>query len=209
MATSPPPPAAEPPARLATLEAVNAAIWRELRDAVEGRVRGHGWRTPVLATVDGSLPDARTVVLREVDVAARRLTVYSDARAAKVEQARRMPGAMLVLWCPRLGWQLRCRVVLDLQVGGLAAASRWARVRLTPAAQDYLSPLPPGAVLGDEPAAAGEPGVPMPPTRSETIDRGSFAVLEAQVVSTDWLELHPEGHRRARFDPQGARWLQP
>jgi hypothetical protein len=33
--------------------------------------------------------------------------------------------------------------------------------------------------------------------------------LLAQVQSTDWLELHRDGHRRARFDDTGARWLMP
>jgi hypothetical protein len=39
--------------------------------------------------------------------------------------------------------------------------------------------------------------------------RECFAVVTAQVQSLDWLELHAEGHRRARFESQGARWLQP
>jgi hypothetical protein len=34
-------------------------------------------------------------------------------------------------------------------------------------------------------------------------------VLFARVDSLDWLELHRDGHRRARFDADGARWLQP
>jgi hypothetical protein len=34
-------------------------------------------------------------------------------------------------------------------------------------------------------------------------------VVTAQVTAVDWLELHAEGHRRARFDQQGARWLAP
>jgi hypothetical protein len=29
------------------------------------------------------------------------------------------------------------------------------------------------------------------------------------VEAVDWLELHAEGHRRALFDAQGARWVAP
>jgi hypothetical protein len=29
------------------------------------------------------------------------------------------------------------------------------------------------------------------------------------VQSLDWLELHPDGHRRAVFDAAGGRWVQP
>jgi hypothetical protein len=34
-------------------------------------------------------------------------------------------------------------------------------------------------------------------------------MVNAQVESMDWLELHPDGHRRALFDAEGGRWVQP
>ena len=70
--------------RLATLGAVEAAIWHELGRCVADK--SHGWRTPVLATVDGERADARTVVLREVDERQRQLLFYSDERAGKEQE---------------------------------------------------------------------------------------------------------------------------
>ena len=43
----------------------------------------------------------------------------------------------------------------------------------------------------------------------ERASRDHFAVITAQVLSLDWLELHADGHRRAHFGPAGAQWLQP
>lgn len=189
--------------RLGTLDAVHTALWQELARAPHDK--HHGWRTPVLATVDGDAADARTVVLREVDVANSTLSLYTDARAAKVAQLQAHPVGTLVLWSRRLGWQLRLRVQLSLQTDGLAVTSRWARLKLSPAAQDYLSPLAPGAAL---PAATADVTAP-PSTALPAADRGHFALLQARVLTSDWLELHPEGHRRARFDAEGARWLVP
>jgi pyridoxamine 5'-phosphate oxidase len=180
-------------ARLDSLAAIESALWRELGDAV--RDRAHPWRTPVLATTDGDVGDARTVVLRAADAAERRVLLYSDARAAKVAQLAEHPLATLVLWSPALAWQLRLRVQCSPRTEGLAASSHWERLKLTGAAQDYLSALAPGSPLD---AAQGLRG-----------EREHFALIEAQVHSVDWLELHPEGHRRARFDADGARWLQP
>ena len=185
--------------RLTSLDQVAEATWREL--AAAALDRGHEWQHPVLATVDGEVADARTVVLREVDVEQHLLRFYTDERAGKVAQLERHPLGTLVCWSRRLGWQLRLRVQLGLLTSGLAVSSRWAHIRLTPAAHDYLSPLPPGATL-DEPAPAGI-------LRSSAVERVAFSVVEAQVLSLDWLELHREGHRRARFDTAGARWLQP
>ncbi len=189
-------PAAAP--RLSSLEAIEAALWRELQAAAAAAARGHEWRVAVLATVDAGLPEARSVVLREVDAERRRVVFYSDARSPKVRQAAAAPAATLVLWSRRLSWQLRLRLELEVLTSGLAVSSRWARLKLTPAAQDYLSPLAPGSAAGD-----AEPPLP------ERGSREHFAVLIGQVRSADWLELHAAGHRRAVFDAGGGRWLVP
>ena len=181
--------------RLESLAAIEAAVWDELGSCVADKA--HPWRTPVLATIHGDAADARTVVLREVDARTKQLLIYTDERAGKVHQLLNHPRGTLVMWSPALGWQLRCRVRLSLEMSGLAASSRWARIRLSPAAQDYLSPLPPGTPLHG--AAPAHPPV----------TRAYFAVIDATVESLDWLELHAEGHRRAIFDGQGARWVQP
>ena len=183
--------------RLATLAEIEVEVWKQLESAASDKL--HEWRAPVLATVNGDAADARTVILREVDAAQKQLLTFTDDRAGKVAQLMHHPRAVLVMWSRALSWQLRCRVLLSLEMTGLAATSRWARIKLTPAAQDYLARLPPGAELGATEARAA-PG-PM--------KREYFAVVTAQVLSIDWLELHREGHRRAMFDSRGSRWLQP
>lgn len=188
-------------ARLASLPEIEAAIWHQLDSCAHDKQ--HPWRTPVLATTDGQLGDARTVVIREVEGEYKRLVVYTDVRSGKVAQLHDHPIGTLVMWSPALGWQLRCRVQVSLDTSGLGVASRWARIKLSPGAQDYLSPLPPGALLDDEEAQT-------PHITGE--ERGAltyFAVMYAEVQSIDWLELHPDGQRRALFDAQGGRWLQP
>ena len=181
-------------ARLESLEAIEAALWRELLAAPNDRA--HPWRTPVLATTDGDVGDARTVVLREVDRTSATLLIYTDARATKVSHAMQHPLGTLVMWSNAIGWQLRLRVRMTVITDGLELSSRWAQLKLTPAAHDYLSALAPGSALD---SALGSRG-----------GRAYFALIEAQLQSIDWLELHEQGHRRARFgDNQPPRWLQP
>jgi hypothetical protein len=181
-------------ARIESLAQVEAQVWQELQRAAQQRE--HAWRTLVLATVHEGEAQARTVLLREVDAAARALLFFTDARSAKVAQIAAQPVGTLLCWSAPLGWQLRLRVQLQVQDSGLQVSSRWARLKLTPAAQDYLSPLPPGSPLGGH-------GAP------ERATRNHFAVVTAQVLSMDWLELHADGHRRAHFGADGAAWLQP
>ena len=181
-------------ARLDLLPAIEEAVWLQLAQSIVDKA--HPWRTPVLATHDGQRADARTVVLREIDARQKQLVIYTDERSGKVRQMLTHPHGTLVMWSPELSWQLRCHVRLSLEMSGLAASSRWARVRLSPAAQDYLSPLPPGTTLPAHSAHA-------------PVARDYFAVIDATVESLDWLELRRDGHRRAIFDGQGARWVQP
>ena len=194
----------------ATLAQVEAAVWDELERAVQGKARDgarsapHGWRTPVLATVDGDAADARTVVLRSADRAERRLTIFTDRRAAKVAQLMSRPHATFVMWSAALAWQLRCRAVLTVRASDDAAnAALWARIQRSPAARDYLSELSPGTALGGDAPGAEESG------HATGDGRENFVVIDARVQSIDWLELHPSGHRRAVFEGGGARWVQP
>jgi hypothetical protein len=191
--------------RLSELGQIESRVWTELDRAVRSRPTtpggAHAWRRAALATVDADgAPQVRSVVLRDLRADARELLVYTDARSPKVDQIRHEPRGQLLCWSDALGWQLRLQVRLAAETSGLDVTARWARIRHSPAAHDYLSPLPPGAVLGAAPAAATPPA---------DHPRESFAVLTATVEAIDWLELHARGHRRARFDAQGAAWLVP
>jgi hypothetical protein len=180
--------------RIESLALIYQSCWLELGHAVDQRE--HPFRVLGLATVDGDAADLRLVVLREVQQAEHSLVFYTDARSPKVAQIQSHPQATLLAWIPSLGWQLRVRASLSVESSGLAVASRWARLKATPAAQDYLAPLPPGA-----PIERYEP---------ERATRDHFAVVTARVSAIDWLELHPDGHRRARFDADGqGQWVSP
>ena len=185
------------------LSSRHAVLWVELARAAT--VRGHPWRQATLATTCPRLgAQARTVVIRAVDVDARELLVYTDTRSPKVAQLDHDPRAQIVCWSAALGWQLRLSCVVGCETEGLDVTSRWATLRHTRAAQDYLSPLAPGSVLGPGAVAT------MPPAGEL---RGAFAVLRARVLEMDWLSLDPAGHQRAVFDCRDAtgagQWLVP
>jgi pyridoxamine 5'-phosphate oxidase len=187
---------------LQTPEEIRPQIWKELGRA--SLDRPHAWRTPVLASTDADgLPDARTVVLRQVDAVAAQLTFYTDSRSPKVAQLQAKAPAMLVFWSARLSWQLRLRVACSVITCGPQVEALWQGVQQSAAAGDYLSPLPPGAVLppGGGTADAEKVSVPAP--------AHSFAVLHAQVLQMDWLELSRDGHRRAKISTHHWDWLTP
>ena len=187
------------------LDEIEASIWSELEKCVATRPRSepgedaneppHEWRVAVLATVDEGQADARSLVLREVDAAERRLIFYTDARSPKVRQIEQSPQGTLIFYSRELGWQLRMQVRLNIETDGLAVSSRWAKLQTSAGARDYLSVAAPGRPL-DAPLA--DLGV-----------RGHFAMIEAMAETVDWLELHPRGHRRAVLGGRSSHWVQP
>jgi general stress protein 26 len=176
------------------LDELETRLWTELVRASADR--HHEWRTPVLASVDADgAPQARTVVLRRADVAARVLEVFTDRRTPKVAQLRHEPRVSVVFWSNRLHWQLRVQARAEVLVDGPDVARAWGRLSQGASAADYLAPRVPGTPLSVEPGEAG--------------DGHHLAVLRFDVVSLDWLALRREGHRRARIDAAAAVWVEP
>ena len=180
-------------ARIESLGLIERTLWNELSQCVNDRQ--HPWRVMALATVEDQRAAARSVVVREVVAAQKQLLFYTDARSPKVQQISHQPQGTMLAWSADLSWQLRLEVTLSVVDTGLEVSSRWARVKLSPSAQDYLSPLP--------------PGTPVDRYEPERGSRDYFAVVTAQVTAIDWMELHADGHRRARFDASGGCWLAP
>ena len=192
-------------ARLQQLDEIEQSIWNELESCVAQRQRPergepapdelHELRVAVLATVDDGQADARSIVLREVDAAERRLIFYTDARSPKVRQIEVTPQGTLIFYSRKLGWQLRMQVRLAVETAGLAVSSRWAKLQTSAGAKDYQ--------------AAAAPGSPLDAPLADLGVRAHFAMIEAMAETVDWLELGPEGQRRALLGVGGPRWVQP
>ena len=176
---------------------IRQQIWKELgRASVD---RHHAWRTPVLATVgcDGS-PNARTVVLRKVDTNQQTLYFYTDARSAKVSELTKEPKAVLAFWSGGLNWQLRVKVEISVATDGPEIQALWQRVQQSASAADYLATEAPGT----------ERTTGFSTAQNLSGDH-HFALLNAQVLQMDWLELGHGAHRRARLSADTWQWLVP
>ena len=182
---------------LDTSQEIRQQIWKELgRASVD---RHHAWRTPVLATVgcDGS-PNARTVVLRKVDTNQQTLYFYTDARSAKVSELTKEPKAVLAFWSGRLNWQLRVKVEISVATHGPEIQALWQRIQQSASAADYLATEAPGS----------ERTTGFSTAQNLSGDH-HFALLNAQVLQMDWLELGHGAHRRARLSADTWQWLVP
>ncbi len=192
----------------AALQDILAAAWAMLERGARDPADDLHW--PVLASVDtrdpGSpVPDARTVVLREVDRATRLLHVHSDLRAHKVAQLRAQPQVCLVLHHRNADVQLRLRACASLHAGDGPARRAWDALPAS-SRRAYLAPAPPGTEsLHDDPNLPPEFRGRLPDALQSQSGFVNFALIALRVHGIDWLRLGRTGHQRARFDwPQSA-----
>ena len=185
-----------------TLDDIRDQAFRALtRGAADPR---SAYRSPALATVDQQgRPRIRTVILRLFDPVARRLTVHSDVRAAKITELAAHSDAALHIWNARAQVQIRIEGRAVVRAGD-AVLDDWAH--LAPRSRAAYTVMPqPGSSLAD----------PAQPDRERfALEAGfvQFAAIDLVIDSLEWLRLGREGHRRARFTWAGeerAAWLVP
>ena len=181
------------------------AVWADLWDRLtQGRDRAdHPFRTATLATADAlGRPDARTVVLRQLDPAARRLDFQTDRRAPKFSTLQRNAAVAWLFWDAKDQLQLRMHAAATLHTGDDVAEQQWNAI--PPAGRTaYRVPLATGTTL-DGPDA---------PSPGDTDGRHNFAVVRCAVASIDWLKMLDGHWKRLYFEwPNGdlqSRWLMP
>ena len=191
------------PGRAATLESILAAAWTLLdRGAADAAEDAH-W--PVLATVDARdperpVPDARVVVLRRVDAAARELEVHSDRRAHKLAQPGAVSGACVAIHDRARELQLRLWADATVHAGDAVARRAWDALGRA-SRRAYLAPRTPG-----EPTREPDVNLPeafvarLPEAHESEPGFARFAAIVLRVRALEWLRLGRAGHQRARFD---------
>jgi general stress protein 26 len=207
-------PADQRPELPATLEAVLADAWRRLERGA--RDRRHGFRLPVLATVDAAgRPSSRTVVLRSFDRTARELVCWSDVHSPKIAELREQPATAWTFW--DRGAQVQVRITGPATVHGPeeheAAAHAWASMDPRSRHPWFVDGPPSAEIASPGDAGPAEP-VSDPPSASDLARaRAAFCRVGVVAETLDWLSLRG-AHRRAHFawDAGGtctASWRRP
>ncbi len=181
--------------------------WRLLEEAIGDPISPV--RTPVLISVstDG-LAQGRTVVLRGFNRQRRQLTIYTDARSAKVAQLRAQPTCTLVAYQPNPMMQLRLSTNAIVNHNNEITHEAWA-VMPGPNRCNYLTDPDPGSISVQ--ATDGRPVInaeSVPTNDENEIAYSHFSVIVFTIKELEWLYLPRRGHRRAQFTWDEANSLQ-
>lgn len=189
------------------LSQTDDTAWRDL--AVAASDPQSSLRYLTLCSVDADLsPQARTVVLRKVDQAAKVLEFHTDIRSPKWVEFSRNPCATVLGYAPDTRIQLRLAGEVELFPPETAHAMKiWAG--LPPWTQGTYAGGPPGdeaalGVGGDAEALEGSDG-----------GQARFGVIRFRADMLDWCQLARHQNTRAKFhyDPGGrlrsSAWVNP
>ena len=194
----------------ATLKFARQMVGRGVQD------RRSAFHTPVLATHSTEGPQARVLVLRAADVAARTLTFHTDTRSAKLPELALDNRAAVTFYDAARKVQLRLSGLVSVHANDALSRQRWAAARPS-SLRCYLGAQP--GVASAEPTS----GLPVhvegrePDLQELEIAEQNFAVLQVTVQRMEWLHLHTRGQRRAEFvwvnsvkgDGCSMQWLNP
>lgn len=180
-----------------TLNELPPAAWSRLARALERA--NDPWRTPVVSTpAVGNTPNARTVVLRDVDPARATLAFHTHRMAPKMNEWRDGTALTWVFHNPDAGVQLRATGSTVALIRGPRWLSAWER-------------LPPRQKLLYQQDTA--PGKMLPAGRSRARSvlnaqqaRERFVVFETRVDNLHLLFLEAPINRAAQFTRAGSDW---
>ena len=180
-----------------------AEVWHLVAAELSAAVRSgrHPFHLVTLATLgpNGS-PQARTVVLRGFDEAAREIRFHTDARSPKAAELTRDGRTALHWYDPAGRLQIRIAAVATLHHEDSIARQAWEAA--APMSRGcYTSPTAPGTPLPEVPPA-------LPPAGPDDA-RGlaNFAVVCCRFATVELLALHAAGHQRLRLDLGGPEPL--
>ncbi len=157
------------------------------------------WHTMVVATVDATTPELRTVVLRACEPGARRLLFHTDVRSAKARELAANPSIAMLFWDPELRLQLRCTGRATLHPDDALNRTHWERLP-DRSRELYRQIGAPG-----EPVTDADRHDPRPDAASDSgCDR--FLVVSCVIDRMDRLELDADGHQRANWNWQDDGW---
>ena len=188
-----------------TLPHILSQIWHLLSQGAEPS--RHPFHTPVLASLDGSQPVMRTVILRDVQPEKRLLIAHSDIRSSKIKQIRQTPQVSWLFYNAESQIQLRLRGLAQIHHDDTLADEQWAATPLS-SRRNYLTVREPDTVLAEYQSNLPEFLQNREPTLAESeAGRAYFAIIAAEIAEIEWLKLAYTGHQRARFSWKNGDWF--
>ena len=152
----------------------------------------HPMRAPTVITTVDNIPNARTMILR--DVCDNGLIFFTDKRSSKIHDITINPHGTIHSYDTKKKLQIRIRAHISCVVEH-PQLHRWRSIGLN-RFQDYGSSISPGTPIENS-------QIPAP---TLDIARENFCILMASVTDIELLKLSRQGHQRIEWSLRENRW---
>ena len=180
------------------LDEIDSDCWNALKNAVQDPESGFHFLTVASVDQQGK-PQARTMVLRDVDRMHRTLEIHTDMRSPKWQALGSNQDVTVLGYSNKT--QLRLQGTAELHVAhSVVAANAWQR--LSCRTQKTYAGAAPGRDIDDSPNEVGNP-------------ENNFGVLLIRISLLDWCRLARENNQRAllHYNVAGTltscKWVNP
>ncbi len=192
------------------LQQIDRSAWTALASAASDA--NSSFRLVTLCSVDAAgRPQARTVVLRRVEQAARQLEFHTDIRSPKWLEIATNAQVTVLGYCPQSRLQLRLHGTAALYGPGSPAADcAWSQ--LPAHTQSTYAGGPPGEVPILEPVT---PAAEAAQGSTAAAGKSYFGVVIISVSVLDWFQLQRQNNLRALLTyadggaTETAQWINP
>ncbi|MAA77773.1 MAG: hypothetical protein CL916_00820 [Deltaproteobacteria bacterium] len=152
----------------------------------------HPMRAPTVITTANNIPNARTMILR--DVLPNTLIFFTDKRSPKIQDILTNPHTTIHSYDAKKKLQIRIRAQTSV-VNAHPQWNKWRSMGLN-RFQDYGSSLPPGSIIQDN----------HNPNATLETARENFCILQANITDIELLKLSRAGHERIEWKNQDGSW---
>lgn len=180
-----------------SLDSLLQDCWYRLINGVNSAK--HPFHNPTIATLNGSFPEIRTVVLRKVIPQEKILIFHTDYRSPKINQINKNNTLSWLFYDAKSRIQIRLKTVATIHHQDDISLKRWNDSRLESRKIYLVHPAP--STMVESPTDGLPEHLKIKDLTEESLASGydNFAVVKNRVTEIDWLFLNHDGHRRAKF----------
>jgi pyridoxamine 5'-phosphate oxidase len=180
------------------LQDIEIQIWELLYQATKSA--NTPFHQGVFASINHNIPEQRTVIVRNVNIAEKTISFNTDIRSLKIEQLKINDSVSWLFYDKITKIQLRMYAKAVIHREDDIAESAWEKSRLS-SKMCYTTIQKPGSFI-EEPELVEVNRTDVEPELLE-FAHDNFAVIETKVYAIDFVLLSRNGNKRAYFDYEG------
>ena len=186
-------------------------IWSRLK--IGKKDRNSEFHQCYIASFGSDFPSVRTVVLRHVNNEETSIGFHTDIRSNKINEIKDNSNVTVLLYDHTNKIQIKLNGIVEINHKNSNTKAIWTNVRDF-SKKCYLVKSAPGTISNKPTSGYPEKFDEALPTNEELeLGYDNFSYINIKIKAIEWLYLHQNGHRRAKFiinnDNIIKQWIAP